>query len=143
MRSLRVFVSYDLDHDEDLFELLVGRSRHRDSAFEIVGCSQPGEMGERWSEGVRRQLGAVDEVIVICGEHSETSPRMSAELGIVRGGKKPYFLLWGRHGCMCTKPTGARSADGIFGWTQENVEAQMRLTARSVRAREAAERRRA
>ncbi len=138
-----MFVSYDLDHDEDLFELLVGRSRHGDSAFEIVACSQPGEMGERWSERVRQELGAVDEVIVICGEHSETSPRMSAELGIARGGKKPYFLLWGRAGCMCTKPTAARSADGIYGWTPQNVEMQMRLTARSIRAREAALRRRA
>ena len=48
-------------------------------------------------------------MIVICGEHTEASPGMSAEIRIAQEEKTPYFLLWGRRESLCTKPTGAKS----------------------------------
>lgn len=131
MSRVHVFASFDLDHDGDLLERLLAQSDSGLSGFEVVGRSQPGEMTERWSERVQRQIDQADEVIVICGEHSESSVRMSAELGIAREGKKPYLLLWGRRERMCTRPVGARSEDGMYSWTWDILRAQIAATLRN------------
>ena len=67
MGSTRVFASYDLDHDQDLSDRLQAQSQKGGSEFQVVACSQPGEMTDRWSESARRQIERVDEVILICG----------------------------------------------------------------------------
>ena len=129
--STRIFASFDLDHDQDLSERLVAQSQKGGSEFKIVSCSQPGEMNERWSASARRQIEQADEVILICGEHTGSSVRMSAELGLAREAKKPYFLLWGRRERMCTKPVGAKNDEGIYGWTAEILREQVRMTLRN------------
>lgn len=127
----RIYASYDLDHDQDLSERLVAQSQKGGSEFKVVACSQPGEMNDRWSESARRQIERADEVILICGEHTGSSVRMSAELGLAREAKKPYFLLWGRREVMCTKPVGAKGDEGIYGWTREILQEQIRVTLRN------------
>lgn len=129
--NVRVYASFDLDHDQDLSDRLLAQSQKGGSEFKVVACSQPGEMSERWSESARRQIERVDEVILICGEHTGSSPRMSAELSLAREAKKPYFLLWGRRERMCTKPVGAKSDEGIYGWTPEILREQVRVTLRN------------
>ncbi len=131
MSNVRVYASFDLDHDQDLSDRLLAQSQKGGSEFKVVACSQPGEMSERWSESARRQIERVDEVILICGEHTGSSPRMSAELSLAREAKKPYFLLWGRRERMCTKPVGAKSDEGIYGWTPEILREQVRVTLRN------------
>lgn len=133
MSTVRLFASFDLDHDADLRDLLLAQSQQSGSGFEIVACSQRGEMGERWNESVRRQLDQVEELIVICGEHTGSSPQVSAELSIARSGNKPYFLLWGRRGCMCTKPVGSRSEEGMFSWTWQILHDQIAFALRNAR----------
>jgi len=129
--SVRVFTSVDLDHDEDLLDLLVAQSKGDSSRFQVVARSTPGEMTERWSERVRREIQNADEVIVICGEHTGGSVRVSAELRMAQEGKKPYFLLWGRRECMCTKPVGAKSDDGMYSWIWSILQQQVGATMRN------------
>jgi len=138
--NVRVFTSVDLDHDEDLLELLLAQSQQVSSRFEIVARSAPGEMTERWCERLRREIEQADEVIVICGEHTESSARVSAELRMAQAGKKPYFLLWGRRERMCTKPLGARSDDGMYRWTWDTVQQQVGVAMRSAQPLQVAER---
>ena len=138
--SVRVFTSVDLDHDEDLLDLLVAQSKNDSSRFEVVARSTAGEMTERWRELVRRKIESSDEVIVICGEHTGGSVRVSAELRMAQEGKKPYFLLWGRRECMCTKPVGARSDDGMYSWSWGILQEQVGATIRSARPLEIPER---
>ncbi len=137
---MRVFTSFDLDHDQDLLELLLAQSQNYSSRFEIVARSAPGEMTERWRERMRREIEQADEVIVICGEHTGSSLRVSAELRVAQEGKKPYFLLWGRRECMCTKPVGARSEDGMYSWTWDILHQQVGATMRNSRPLEVPER---
>jgi hypothetical protein len=84
-------------------------------------------------EGVRRRIREADEVIVICGEHTEESMGVSAEVRIAQEERTPYFLLWGRRESMCTKPRSAKRDEGIYRWTSEILQSQILLTLRNAR----------
>jgi len=80
---------------------------------------------------------------VICGEHTDDSRRVSAELKIAQEEHKPYVLLWGRREKMCKKPQGARAIDGMYGWTAGVLERQLADGLRRIRERELSIKRRA
>lgn len=133
MSRVRIFVSYDVDHDTELFELFLSESRKPGSGFEVSGTSEHLSASGNWSDGVRDRIGAADQMIVICGEHTEASMGMSAELRIAREVQTPYFLLWGRREIMCTKPAGARPSEGMYSWTRPILANQIAVTLRSTR----------
>jgi hypothetical protein len=124
---IRVFVSYDRDADEDLFDLLAEKASKQSCRFEITARSN-GESAAESEGALRRAIREADQVIVICGEHTQDSVTMSAELRAAQEEERPYVLLWGRRERMCTKPMTARSADAIYSWTREVLERQL-LTA--------------
>jgi hypothetical protein len=126
---MRVFVSFDLDHDRDLHERLREQAG-RQLDFAVSGCSEAGEMTGSWSARARSRISASDEVVVICGEHTDQASRVSAELRIAREEHKPYVLLWGRRERMCKKPTGTRPDDGVYSWTAEILQRQLRIELR-------------
>jgi hypothetical protein len=140
MANVRIFMSYDLENDEDLHDLLLEQSMKPSSGFEISARSDAGATTDSWDEKVRRRICEADEVIVICGEHTEASARMSAELRIAQEEQKPYFLLWGRRGSMCTKPIGAKRDEGMYSWTWEILQNQIVTTLRNARPVEIPER---
>ena len=140
MPNVRIFMSFDRENDEDLHDLLLEQSRRQSSGFEISARSEATTMTDRWDEKVRRQISEVDEVIVICGEHTASSVRVNAELRIAQEEQKPYFLLWGRRERMCTKPTGSKRVDSMYSWTWEILQDQIVSTLRNARPREVAER---
>jgi hypothetical protein len=138
MKNVRVYMSFDLEHDRDLHDRLLEQSRSR-SAFAIASRSEAGEMTDAWTERVRGRISASDEVVVICGEHTDESSRVSAELKIAQEQRKPYVLLWGRRDRMCKKPKGARADDGIYSWTPDILQQQLTLTLRRSREPEVPE----
>jgi hypothetical protein len=140
MGNVRVFMSFDLDHDEDLHDRLVEESGRQASGFEISARSEARTMTDRWEEKVRRRICEADEVIVICGEHTAESVRMSAELRIAQEEQKPYFLLWGRRESMCTKPVGCKRDEGMYSWTWEILQSQIVMTLRNAQRPEIPER---
>ena len=123
-------MSFDLAHDEDLHDLLLEQSLRRVSGFEISARSEARTMTDLWDEELRRRISEVDEVIVICGEHTGDSMRVSAELRIAQEEQKPYFLLWGRRESMCTKPVEAKRDEGMYSWTWEILQNQIATTLR-------------
>ncbi len=130
----RVYVSFDIDHDRELYERLLAQSG--DSSFCVSGRSELAITADAWTDHVRSRIRDADEVIVICGEHTESSPRMSAELRIAQEESTPYFLLWGRRGMLCTKPVGAKPLEGMYKWTREILEDQVAIALRRARALE-------
>ena len=117
MAKTRVFTSFDFDHDEDLRNLLVGQAKNPDSPFELSDWSVKEHMTGDWKAKVRERIRKVDQVIVICGEHTDTATGVSAELLIVQEEKKPYFLLYGRSSKTCVKPKSAKDSDKMYKWT--------------------------
>jgi Thoeris protein ThsB, TIR-like domain len=128
----RVYVSFDIDHDRELYERLLAESGG--SSFCVSGRSEFAITADALAEQVRDRIREADEVIVICGEHTEASPYVSAELRIAQEERTPYFLLWGRRGMMCTKPVGAKSSEGMYKWTREILEDQVAIALRRARA---------
>jgi len=122
MAAARVFTSFDFDHDEDLRNLLVGQSKNPDSPFKLADWSVKEHMTGDWKEKVRRRIRSVDQVVVICGEHTNTATGVAIELKIAQEEKKPYFLLYGRSSKTCTKPTTALSTDKMYKWTWDNLK---------------------
>jgi hypothetical protein len=135
MPTIRIFVSFDGDHDGDLHELLLAEAKSAGSAFEFAARSQDGMLTEAWSARSRTRIRDADEVLVICGEHTHASPRVAAELRIAQEEGKPYLLLWGRRELMCTKPEGAKSSDAMYSWTRDILETQISATLRSANPR--------
>lgn len=122
MAIKRAFISFDFDHDEDLRNLLAGQAKHPDSPFEIRDRSIKEPLSGDWKEKVRRRMDNIDVVIVMCGQYTHSAGGVAAELSIAREKRKPYFLLWGRNGKTCTKPTSALTTDKIYEWTWDNLK---------------------
>jgi GH24 family phage-related lysozyme (muramidase) len=121
---IRVFVSYDRETDGDLFDLLAEKASKQSCRFEITARS--GGQSARESEAaLRRAIRDADQVIVICGDHTQSSVTMATELRVAQEEERPYVLLWGRRERMCTKPLTAKSADAIYSWTWEILERQL------------------
>jgi len=133
MGKINIFVSFDLDHDEDLCDLILEQSGIASFGFEVSGRSKTRSEGDLPGEAMRRRIREADEVIVICGEHTEDSMGVSAELRIAQEEQTPYFLLWGRRESMCTKPLSAKRNEGMYRWTSEILQSQILLTLRNAR----------
>lgn len=131
MTRIRIFLSFDGEHDEDLRDLLHAQARRAGSSFELSACSHGADSDDAWEESARARIRAVDEVVVICGEHTDECSRVAAELRIAREEGKPYLLLWGRRDRMCTKPAGADRNDAMYRWTRDVLESQMAMTIRN------------
>jgi len=125
MGDVRIYVSFDPDHDEDLHDRLLEQSTRGASGFEISARSEARTTTDLRDKNLRRRICDADEVIVICGEHTAESVRMSTELRIAQEEQKPYFLLWGRRESMCTKPAGAKRDEGMYSWTWEILQNQI------------------
>jgi hypothetical protein len=134
MSKVHVFVSFDIQHDEDLYELLLAQSRTPSSGFAVLGGCKRATPTNLGSERLRGRIREADQVIVICGEHTKTSTRVSAELELARQERTPYLLLWGRRDLMCTKPTGAKTGEGMYSWTRQILQDQIALTSRKAAA---------
>lgn len=133
---IRIYVSFDGEHDADLHERLRAESEQRNPEFELSGHSQGGAMTEAWLASCRRRIRAADEVLVICGEHTDSCERVAAELRVAQEEKTPYLLVWGRRERMCTKPTTAKPADGMYSWTWEFLQGQILTLRRATRTNE-------
>lgn len=118
----KVFISFDYDHDVDLKNLLVGQAKNDDSPFEITDMSVKEELSGDWKEKVRTRIKKVDQVVVICGQHTDTANGVAAEVKITQEEEKPYFLLWGRSDKTCVKPKNAKDDDKIYKWTWDNLK---------------------
>lgn len=118
----KVFISFDYDNDSDLKNLLVGQSKNDDTPFDMVDYSIKEELSGDWKEKVRARIKKVEQVIIICGEHTDTASGVNVELGIAQDEEMPYFLLWGRNSKTCKKPKNAKSSDKIYEWTWDNLK---------------------
>lgn len=118
----RVFISFDLDHDEDTKIRLAGQAKLPDSPFDFTDASVREPLIGDWKSKVRRRMDNIDVLIVLCGEHAYLAKGVAAELTIAQEQKKPYFLLAAYADRTCTKPTSAMSSDKVYEWTWANLK---------------------
>lgn len=125
-KPARVFTAFDYDHDESLRNLLIGQSKHEDSPFEMHDWSVKEPFTGDLKSKVRTRIRSVDQVIVLCGEHTDTATGVAVELTIAQEESKPYFLLCGYASKTCTKPSSALKGDKIYKWTWDNLKSLIR-----------------
>jgi len=121
MTKMPVFISFDYDHDLDLYNLLLGQSKHSDSPFEITNWSVKGS-SPQWVADARARIGRVSQVIVMCGLYTGSATGIDTEIEIARELKKPYFLLAGRAAGTNKKPRAALTTDKLYDWTWPNLK---------------------
>ena len=131
--TIRIFVAYDVDHDQDLCDRMLVSSGSQ-GIFEISGRSHGGAMTEPWQQKTQARIAAADQVVVVCGEHTDKSERVATELGMAREQELPVILLWSRREGMCKKPSGTRPADSMYGWTPDVLREQLLANQRKARA---------
>jgi len=118
----RVFISFDIDHDDGAKKMLAGQAKLPDSPFEFKDNSVKYHLTGDWEQKVRRRMDNVDVVIVLCGTQTHTATGVAAELRIAKDKKKPYFLLAAYSDKSCTKPKSADSSDKLYKWTWDNLK---------------------
>jgi hypothetical protein len=91
-RPVRVFTAFDYDHDESLRNLLMGQAKHTDTPFEMHDWSVKEPFTGDWKAKVRSRIRSVDQVIVLCGEHTHMATGVDVELAIAKEEGKPIFF---------------------------------------------------
>jgi hypothetical protein len=123
MAKKRVFISFDVDHDEGTKIMLAGQAKLPDTPFDFKDASVKEPLTGDWKEKIRRRMDNVDVVIVLCGEHTHTASGVAAEVTIAQDKGKEYFLLAAYADKYCTKPTSAKLSEKIYKWTWDNLKA--------------------
>jgi len=118
----RVFISFDLDHDEDKKVLLAEQAKLPDSPFEVTDASVKEYLIDDWEAKIRHRIDNTDVLIVLCGEHAFLAKGMAKELTIAQEKNTPYFLLAAYANRTCTKPTSAMPSDKVYEWTWDNLK---------------------
>jgi len=122
MAKKRVFISFDVDHDENTKKALALQAKLEDSPFDFIDASLKEPLSGDWKEKVKRRMDNIDVVVVLCGEHTNTASGVAAEVTIAQETDTPYFLLAAYSDKNCTKPTTAFRTDDIYKWTWPNLK---------------------
>ena len=122
MAKKRVFISFDVDHDEGTKIMLAGQAKLQDSPFDFSDASIKEHLTGDWKDKVRRRMVNIDLVIVLCGEYAHTASGVSTEVSIAQERNVPYFLLAAYSDKSCTKPTSAKTEDKLYKWTWDNLK---------------------
>ena len=118
----RVFISFDIDHDEGAKIMLAGQAKLPDSPFDFKDASVKEHLPGDWKEKVRRRMDNIDVVIVLCGESTHKASGVAVELTIAQEKAVQYFHLAAYSEKNCTKPTSAKSTDKLYKWTWDNLK---------------------
>jgi hypothetical protein len=118
----RVFISFDIDHNEGTKIMLAGQAGLPDSPFDFKDASVKNHLGGDWKEKVRRRMDNKDVAIILCGTSTHTASGVAAELTIAKDKGKSYFLLAAHSDKNCTKPTSANMSDKVYNWTWPNLK---------------------
>ena len=108
MSKIRVFISYDLDHDNDLKIRLIDFGTRDGSPFAVSDWSIR-ELAADWRDKASKRISHVDLVFVICGEHTDTASSVNNEIAFAREAYRPYFLPRGQGRSL--KETGRSTRD--------------------------------
>lgn len=119
MATVHVFVSFDVDSDNDCKIRLVREVMPPGSHFALDDWSIR-ESAKDWRVKACKRISNVDLVLVICGDHTDTAPNVNNEIELARETRTPYLLLDGRPG-HAKKPAAALERDRILEWDPDRA----------------------
>ncbi len=113
----RVFISFDIDHDQGVKEMLAGQAKYPDSPFDFKDSSVKKHLVGDWEEKVRNRMNNIDLVIFLCGTQTHNASGVNDEFKIAKEKGMPYFLLAAYSDKICHRPQAAPDSDKIYQWT--------------------------
>jgi hypothetical protein len=121
MAKIKVFVSFDFDHDRVLRDFIVGQAKHRDSPFEISDYSLKEAAREPlWEANARRAIGRADVFVVMLGSKTRFAPGVKKEIAMARElGKARFQIIGYQHG---TREWAATGAGRTYRWNWDNLK---------------------
>ena len=122
MSKPRVFISFDLQNDDDLRDLILEQGSGPDFPLAIVDWSNTNGVGDVARQELQQRFTAVDLIVVLCGEMTHQADNVSFELAVGEEADKPNVLLWGRKGRLVCAPKAAGPKDQIHEWSWEVLE---------------------
>lgn len=121
---VRIFVAFDTDHDKDLCDSMVAGAKGQ-RTYEISGRSFNETAADTWEQKTQNAIESTDQVVIVCGEHTDESQHVAAEFRLAQDAGKPIILLWARREVMCKKPTGATPSESMYSWTPDVLRDQL------------------
>ena len=113
-----VFLSYDLENDEDLRELLFDEASQSNFPLAFKVWSEKGLD----DDVVRDRIRMCDLVLILCGEMTFQKGNVDREFVMAKEEGKPYLLVQGRKGRLCSSPPSAEASDNQHEWSWEVFE---------------------
>jgi hypothetical protein len=121
MTLIRVFTSFDYDHDEDIMIMLRGQAANPRTPFDFADWSVKVPFTGDWKEKVRARIRRVDRLIVLCGRWTHLATGVGAEWEIAQAEGTTSYLMRGYPNAVCTKPSSASTWEPMFDWTWANL----------------------
>jgi hypothetical protein len=122
----RVFVSFDLEHNQEHKNIFVGQGKHPSTPWEIVDCSSVEAFEpNRREEIVKDKISKCDMVIVLVGRYTERSTGVVREIKLAKRQNIPLFGVYidGANG-QSPLPEGL-ARNHTITWTWPNVTAMI------------------
>ena len=121
MAKKRVFISFDVDHDDGCQTMLAGQAKLPDSPFDFKDRTLKEPLSGDWKDKIRKRMDNIDIVVFLCGTQTHTATGCAHEYQIAKEKNKEYFLLAAYSDKTCTRPKGAEG-DTIYKWTWDNLK---------------------
>jgi hypothetical protein len=120
MVKKRAFVSYDIEHDEELRAFIVSQSENPDSPFIVVGSSpREASQGKDSDEKTEKTIKYSDVFIVMVGPGTHKSAGVAKEVALARKWCIPIMQIIGYRGGNFEPVLDARELQ-IWDW--ENIK---------------------
>ncbi len=117
---MRVFVSFDLDHDRVLRDFIIAQSRRPDSPFHVVGVStKPTAPQEDGEADATARIQQADALIVMVGTDTHHAPNVQKEVKIAHEEGKPVHQIIG-YSALSPKPVAW--AGPLLRWNWNDVK---------------------
>ena len=117
MAKIKVFVSYDFDHDAALKDTLIGQSKLPDSPFSINDMSLK-QIELEWQQKARAAIERCDVFVVLLGEYTHQAHGVRREVRMARHIGKRRFQVR-------KKGQWPKSLDGageVVAWRWKNLK---------------------
>ena len=121
LSRMRVFVSFDVEHDGDLKELLSRQVEEFDLNCVINGCSTTYRDSDDWKKETREMIKDAQLALFICGKHTTEAQGVSAELQMAQNEGIPRVFLSGREDESRT-PNNVQRPYNAYRWSRLNLQ---------------------
>lgn len=91
----RGFVSFDIDHNEDLKKLFVGQAKNNRSPFSFEDWSSKSSLPQnQWERIIKEKIGKCNFLVVLVGKNMASATGVVKEIVFAKDQKVPIFGVY-------------------------------------------------